>query len=96
MFFVKLTYVKPVEEVDKHLEPHRAFLRKYFASGNLVLAGRQVPRVGGVMIGVAGSTERMWEILREDPFYSSGVAEYEVTEFGATMLAEGLDALNGK
>lgn len=96
MFFVKLTYVKPVEEVDEHLEAHREFLKKYFESGNFVLAGRQVPRVGGVMIGVAESADRMWEIVKEDPFFRAGVAEYEVTEFGATMLADGLEALAGK
>ncbi len=96
MFFIKLTYVKPVAEVDKVLEPHRDFLRKYFASGNLLLAGRRIPRVGGVMIGTAESVERMWEIVKEDPFHTAGVAEYEITEFGATMLAEGLESLGDK
>lgn len=93
MFFIKLTYVKPVEEVDKVLEAHRDFLRRYFASGNLVMAGRQVPRVGGVMVGTAPNSRSMWEIVRQDPFYVAGVAEYEVTEFCATMLAEGLESL---
>lgn len=96
MFFVKLTYIKPVEEVDKCLGAHREFLKKYFASGNLILAGRQVPRKGGVMIGVAENRDRMWEILGEDPFCLHKVAEYEVIEFSPTMWAENLEFLKDK
>lgn len=65
---------------------------KYFASWNLVLAGCQVARKGGVMIGVA-ERDRMWEILDEDPFFVHKVAEYEVTEFSLTMWAESLECL---
>lgn len=82
--------------MDRHLEAHREFLKKYFETGNLVLAGRQVPREGGVMVGVAQSIGQMWEIVREDPFYINDVAEYEITEFSATMLAERLEMLAGK
>ena len=81
MFVVIVKYVKPLEAVDSVLAEHRKFLEKYFAQKKLVGCGRQNPRVGGVIIFRAESREGVWGLVREDPFYKSGVAEYEVIEF---------------
>ncbi|MDQ0558834.1 hypothetical protein QO004_000609 [Rhizobium mesoamericanum] len=33
MFILALTYVKPKEEADKHMEPHMAWVREGYAKG---------------------------------------------------------------
>ena len=41
------------------------------------LAGRQDPPVGGVVLIDVDSEERALEILADDPYVTSGVAEYQ-------------------
>ena len=47
MYIIILTYQKDLSEVEKHLEAHRAYLDKYYASGHFIASGAQVPRTGG-------------------------------------------------
>lgn len=42
MYIVSLTYHRPIEEVDNHLEEHIAWLKKYFAQGDFIAAGRKI------------------------------------------------------
>ena len=49
MYLIILTYQKDLSEVEKHLEAHRAYLDKHYASGYFVASGAQVPRTGGVI-----------------------------------------------
>lgn len=84
MFIALLTYIKPLEEVERYLFDHAAFLDRYYESGHLICSGRKVPRTGGVIVGRADSREEMENILREDPFSSHGVAFYEIIEFNPT------------
>lgn len=53
MFIVNLTYVKPLEEVEKYLEDHITFLNKYYASNNFICSGRKNPRDGGIILCTA-------------------------------------------
>ena len=54
MYIIILTYQKDLSEVEKHLEAHRAYLDKYYASGHFVASGAQVPRKGGVILCKGG------------------------------------------
>lgn len=94
MFIMLLKYIKPLEDVDAVLEPHRAFLQKYFAQGEFICAGRQVPRTGGVILCRAASPAEARAIAAEDPFTVAGVAEYEVVEFQPTVCAQGFENLD--
>lgn len=93
MFIFLLHYVKPIVEVDAVLGPHRAFLEKYFASGEFICAGRRNPRTGGVILCQAADMAAARAIADEDPFIQSGVAECEIIEFTPTMCMAGLEAL---
>ncbi len=46
MFIVNITYQTPLEEIEKHLEAHVAFLDKYYEAGVFLLSGRKKPRTG--------------------------------------------------
>lgn len=91
MYIVSLNYVKPIEDVEKHLEAHVAFLDKYYESGNFIASGRKNPRTGGVILCNAENKEALNDILSEDPFNVNAIAEYEVTEFFPNKFAEGFE-----
>ena len=91
MYIVNLNYVKPIEDVEKHLEAHVAFLDKYYESGNFIASGRKNPRTGGVILCNAENKEALNDILSEDPFNVNAIAEYEVTEFFPSKFAEGFE-----
>lgn len=93
MFIVLLTYVKPLDEVDRHIEAHKAYLDKYYGLGNFIASGPKVPRTGGVILANCESRQEVDRIIAEDPFYQAGVAEYEVVEFVASRAVSTLDAL---
>ena len=82
MYIVILTYKKPIEEIERLTVPHRAFLDTLYADGVLLISGPQVPRTGGVLVARAGRTaDELMNILKADPFYTEGIADYQVIEF---------------
>ncbi len=93
MFVVSLTYVKKIEEVEKHIEAHIAYLEKYYVLEKFIASGRKVPRTGGIILAQASSRDELDRILQEDPFHIAQVAIYDVEEFIPTMTAPGYAAL---
>lgn len=93
MFVVMLNYVKPLEEIDALIPEHVEYLKQNYAKGVFLASGRKIPRTGGVILARAKSLDALMDILHADPFHREGVVEYEVTEFSATMVAEGLELL---
>jgi len=87
MFLLLSRYVKPLEEVNRVLEEHRAFLDRYYESGLFIVSGPLEPRTGGVILTVDCSRETIDRALSEDPFIREGVSEYEIIEFTATKRA---------
>ena len=87
-----LTYKKPLEVVEEHLQAHRAYLDEYYRSGNFIVSGRQNPWVGGVILCKAGSREELRHIYEHDPFYVHEVADFRVVEFEPTKYAAGFEA----
>lgn len=82
MHIVILTYKKPIEEIERVTVPHRAFLDELYARNILLISGPQVPRTGGILVARAGHTkDELLTILKDDPFYIEGIADYEVIEF---------------
>ncbi|MGF1706711.1 YciI family protein [Enterovibrio baiacu] len=93
MFVVSLTYTVALSEVDQYIDAHIAYLEKQYAEGHFLASGRKVPRTGGIILARANDPAHLDAILREDPFYQAGVADYDVMEFEPSMTAEGLDGL---
>lgn len=91
MFILLSKYIKPVEEIDKELENHIKYLDKYFSLGKFVCSGRRNLRIGRVILCKSENEEEVKEILKEDPFSSKGIAQYEIIEFSPTKYAEGFE-----
>jgi len=92
MLILALTYVKPNEEADKHMEPHMAWVKEGYAKGWFLASGRKVPRTGGVILAV-GERAEIEAYVAADPFTIHGVAEYDIVEVALTTVTEGLEAL---
>ncbi len=92
MLIIELTYKKSFDQVDKFLNDHRNFLDKYYESGNFIASGAKNPRDGGIIIAL-GDKALIEKILKEDPFYKNGIAQYKVTEFYPTKYSEQLKPL---
>lgn len=80
MFLVLTTYAKGMEEVDKFLPAHSAFLDKYYAQKKIIFSGRRNPRVGGAILFRVETEDEVKAILAEDPFRVNGVTECEYYE----------------
>ncbi len=85
MFIVSLSYIKPIEEIDKHLEAHVAYLKQHYEKKSFIASGRKVPRTGGVILSNLESKSELERILQQDPFSLNKVAEFEIIEFVPSM-----------
>ncbi|BCW50788.1 YciI family protein [Arthrobacter sp. StoSoilB13] len=92
MFVVALTYKVPDEIVDFHRPAHMAWLKDAFDAGVFLASGRRVPATGGVLLSKV-DRETLDNSLAKDPFFSNGVAEFEIIEFTATTVADGYENL---
>jgi len=93
MFVLIAKYTKPIEEVDQHLEGHKAWITEHFEAGRFLLTARQDPLVGGLILAKGESVEEIRSLIADDPFYTSGSAEYDVLEFDPVRAAPGVEGL---
>lgn len=93
MFIVSLSYKCKLEEVDKHLDDHVEYLKQEYANGNFIASGRKIPRTGGIILSGVKNKDELEMILTKDPFNKAGIAEYDITEFIPSMVANGFEIL---
>jgi uncharacterized protein YciI len=53
-----------------------------------LISGRKIPRDGGIILALGKSREEIETIMREDPFFKHGLAEFKVIEFRASQRAD--------
>jgi uncharacterized protein YciI len=88
MFVIELIYKADLAEIDAHMKPHVAFLKKHYDAGRFLVSGRKVPRDGGVIVALGESRAAIEAIMREDPFCARGLADFRVIEFRASQRAD--------
>lgn len=88
MFVIELTYKVDLGDIDAHMAAHVRFLQKYYASGNFLVSGRKIPRDGGIILAVGETRQEIEAIVKEDPFYTHGLADYRIIEFRASQKAD--------
>jgi uncharacterized protein YciI len=84
MFVLLSRYLKPMDEIDRVLGEHRAFLDKHYAAGDLLCSGPQNPRTGGVIVTKEMTRDQVDAMLADDPFVREGCSEYTIVEFSPT------------
>ena len=91
-----LRYRKPLEEVLKFVDEHRAYLRDLESKGVLLASGPLDPRYGGALllrIAEADSERTLLAVRDGDPFVKRGVAQYELMPWLPSIGKERLDRL---
>lgn len=68
LFIVTLTYAVPVENVDRHLDAHRAWLVENTRAGRIVVAGPLEPRTGGLIVAHCTERSELDRMMAQDPF----------------------------
>jgi uncharacterized protein YciI len=93
LFVIFLHYLAPLEEIDAAMKKHVAFLDKYFAKAVFLVAGRQVPRTGGVILAQVRDRKAAEQIIKQDPFVRGKLATVEIVEFKAIKMGKGLQRI---
>jgi uncharacterized protein YciI len=88
MFVIELTYRATLSEIDASMTAHVKFLKKYYAAGNFLVSGRKIPRDGGIIVAVAKNRQDIEAIIREDPFYERGLADFRIIQFRVSQRAD--------
>lgn len=81
MIIIQLTYIAPIQEVDKYLQAHREFLDYHYKQGLLLASGPMIPRTGGIIIALTKDKAYLESIFQQDPYYLAEIAEYQFIEF---------------
>jgi uncharacterized protein YciI len=90
MFILVLKYIRPLSEIDNAIPAHIEYLNKYYSLSKFICSGRQIPRKGGVILCTAKDIGEVEAIIKEDPFYTQKLAEYEIIEFSPSKYADEL------
>ena len=90
LFVVDPRYVVSLDDINVALDPHVVFLERNFAAGHFIVSGPKVPRTGGVIIATVASRSDLDSILDQDPFKQQGLAQYTITEFRPSKMADAL------
>lgn len=93
MFIISLTYKVQLSQVEKYLNEHKAFLKKYYDNGLFVMSGAKVPREGGIIIASVLNKAILEEVIQEDPFNIHGISDYEIFEFKPSLCMAGLNEI---
>ncbi|MGY1495030.1 YciI family protein [Aeromonas dhakensis] len=93
MFVISLTYIVDMDEVERYLAAHIAYLEEQYVAGHFLASGRKVPRVGGIILACVSSRGMLDDILAEDPFMLNRVASYDIIEFVPTKTSPELSML---
>jgi uncharacterized protein YciI len=92
MLILSLTYIAPLDQVDRHVEAHMGWVKDGYERGWFLASGRKNPRTGGVILA-QGDRAELEAHVATDPFAIAGVATYDITEVVLSRTAAGLDRL---
>jgi uncharacterized protein YciI len=85
LYLVTLNYVRPIEEVNAHLDTHRDWLVTHVRAGHILVAGPLEDRTGGFLLARSNSREELERLLAQDSFAVHGVVEFQVRGFEAAL-----------
>ena len=91
-----IRYRKPLEEVLRVVDEHRAFLRDLEAKGVLLASGPLDPRYGGALllrVPDDAADAALLGVRDGDPFTRHGVAQYELLPWLPGIGKDALDRL---
>lgn len=85
LYLVTLNYIRPIQEVQAHLDTHRDWLVTHTRSGQILLAGPLEDRSGGFLLARSDSRGDLDRMLALDSFAEHKLVDYQVRGFDAAM-----------
>jgi len=85
-----LTYLQPLEVIDKTRPEHLAWLQQEVEDGTVLLAGRLQDQSGSVLITADISADEAENLMAADPYQQAGLVRYERIGFNGAFRAPGL------
>lgn len=84
------TYLKPLSEIDPYRTRHLDFLKKLATERKVLVAGRQDPGIGGIIVANMNSIDDFRELLQGDPYFQNGFVEYKFIKFLGMVYDENI------
>ncbi|MCI3133629.1 YciI family protein [Phenylobacterium aquaticum] len=88
LYAITLTYVRPKDEVQAHLDSHRQWLADEVTAGRILAAGPLESGAGGFILAFAQDRGEIDAMIRRDSFHVHGLATFDVQAFSAAIRAE--------
>lgn len=80
-YFAALAPMKDAQKSKEYRQQHLDFLKEQREAGHVFMYGRFADGTGGLVIYRGESFETVEEIVRQDPYVTSGARHYEVHEW---------------
>ncbi|RDI45415.1 YciI family protein [Falsibacillus pallidus] len=90
MLIVELDFNHPIESNELIREQHNLFLKKYYENKTFMTSGPKHSNTGGIIVAGNISREQLEVILKEDPYWQNGIAQYRIIEFSSTIVSSDL------
>jgi uncharacterized protein YciI len=91
-----IRYRRPLEEILKVVDAHRAYLGELKAKGTLLVSGPFEPRHGGAVIlrvPDEGAAAALDAVRDGDPYIKAGIAQWEILPWMPGIGREGIEKL---
>jgi uncharacterized protein YciI len=91
-----IRYRRPLEEILKVVDEHRAYLGGLKAKGILLVSGPFEPRHGGAVIlrvPDEGASAALDAVRDGDPYIKAGIAQWEILPWMPGIGREGIEKL---
>ncbi|PRX27320.1 uncharacterized protein YciI [Paraburkholderia sp. BL18I3N2] len=92
LYVVVLRYIRPMEEVQLHLDSHRDWLVTHMKAGCIVVAGPMPSRDGGLLLAQSEDRAELDAVLAQDSFHVHRVVEYDIHAFEPALRAASFPA----
>ncbi len=88
LYLVTLNYIRPIEEVNAHLDTHRDWLVAHTRSGQILVAGPLEDRSGGFLLARSANRDELDHMLALDSYAKLRLVECHIRGFDAALRAE--------
>ncbi|BBB66042.1 hypothetical protein UNDYM_1789 [Undibacterium sp. YM2] len=92
LYLDTLTYIRPIEDVNAHLDTHRDWLVTHTRRGQILIAGPLEDRSGGFLLARCANRDELDHMLALDSFAIHYLVEPQVRGFDAALRAEAFPA----
>lgn len=80
LYAIKLTYIRPIEDIQAQLDQHKGWLARYAKAGTILFAGPLEGGNAGFILAFAETVATIREMIAEDPFDVFKLVTFDIAE----------------